>query len=391
MQSQQEMNQEINQVNQQSVQAEQSSVNDKQNREPAKGLATINTPYGEFKFRNGLRIACGSYMQLLVGILHHLNIKKGEKSNEWTEFSLPKILELLQGLYDKSVKDIDVLLKNPDYSSHIVLSNFAGFNNLKLPRPIRVLNVNPNATYETVNVLPLLRTIAQRLNHLVRMRQVPQKYLKDEKHKLTFEKIQEHANTLLTEVKTLIPRWKEICNDANKHTGVEKVARVRSEEQSRPRRVNPARQPNENRPLQFPRRQFRPRFNNPNGQNGSEQQFVPRQFNGSEQQFQPRQFQPSQFQPSQFQPSQFQPAQFQQQEAPFQPRQFNNPDAQYQQRPQFPRTNGWMPRANNNRQQNNANMEQMNVPYRARFNMQRSNRREQSAQQSAEQASVENN
>jgi hypothetical protein len=379
MQSQQEMNQEINQVNQPMVQEKRDEL--------VRGQETINTPYGEFNFRNGLRIACGSYMQLLVGILHHLNQKKTEKNNEWMEYSLHKIADLLQNLHDKSVSDIDVLLKNPDYNSQIVLSNFAGFTNLKLPRPIRVLNVNPNATYETVNVLPLLRTISQRLNHLVRMKQVPQKYMKDEKNKLTFEKIQELANTLLTEVRNIIPRWKEICNEANKHTGVEKVVRVKSEEkQQRPRQNNPERRQNNVAP-RFPRRQFRQqRFNNANGQ---PPQFIPPQF---QQQFQPQQFQPQPFQPQQFQPQPFQPRQFQPQvqqfnnpEQQFRPRQFKVPDGQYQQRPQFPRTNGWVPRMDN-RAPINPNMEQTNLPYRARFNMQRNNRREQ-----PESASVENN
>ena len=117
-------------------------------------------------------------------------------------------------------------------------------------------------------------------------------------------------------------------------------------------------------------------------------QFMPPQF---QQQSQPQQFQPQQFQPQQFQPQQFQPRQFQPQvqqlnnsEQQFRPRQFKVPDG-YQQRPQFPRTNGWVQRTDN-RAPNSPNMEQMNLPYRARFNMQRNNRREQ-----PENASVENN
>ena len=179
----------------------------------------LNTPFGEIEYRPEFKLTSASIMQLLYCYTERLNTQKPLNENKWQEYAYPKLLSLFTEFRDNATVTVKKLCEDENLDRDVVMINFCGYKNFKLPITVPTKYVNPRSTYSTVNVRPFLRTLEQRLNYLSTS-DVPVRYKGDQNKINTFLKVQETAKMLVKQLEPLHELWKKICQEAAECAGL---------------------------------------------------------------------------------------------------------------------------------------------------------------------------
>ncbi|AYV81678.1 MAG: hypothetical protein Harvfovirus51_10 [Harvfovirus sp.] len=231
----------------------------------------LKTPFGDIEYKPDLKLSRASIMQLINCYTYRLNKQQVQVDNKWQEFAYPQLQKMFTGLSEIFTQAVLELYNSEEYDKEVVLINFCGYKNFKLPLIVQTPGVHHRATYSSVNVRPFLKTIEQRLMYLSTVK-TPARYKDDEKKVTTFNKVQVLAESLRTKyVLPLHESWKKLCQDAADFAGIVVEPHERVVEQRRrvPAFLNRQRhravtnepdQPNQQR--RGPRRQpYRGKFN----------------------------------------------------------------------------------------------------------------------------------
>ncbi|AYV83603.1 MAG: hypothetical protein Hyperionvirus9_20 [Hyperionvirus sp.] len=180
----------------------------------------LKTPFGDIEYKPDLKLSRASIMQLITCYTYRLNTQQIQTNNKWQDHAYPRLQKMFTGLCETFTQAITELYNSPLYDKEVVLINFCGYKNFKLPLIVQTPGVHHRATYMSVNVRPFLKTIEQRLMYLSTVK-VPARYKDDEKKVGTFKKVQSVAEELRT--KFVIPlheSWKKLCQDAADIAGI---------------------------------------------------------------------------------------------------------------------------------------------------------------------------
>jgi len=182
-------------------------------------------PYATMEYSPDLKLSRASFMQLLYCYTQRLENQKPQPGNKWQEYAYPRLLKMFTDMRDNIVGTVCEMCNNPAYDKEVVMINFCGYKNFKLPLVVNIqrnkkVEVHPRATYERANVVPVYKTLAQRMTYLSTV-SVPQRYNGDEKKTNTFKKVQEVAKMFLEKyVNSMLECWQKLCKESAEYAGI---------------------------------------------------------------------------------------------------------------------------------------------------------------------------
>lgn len=217
----QEEEQNINQEIDQEFDSEETiQKNIDENDSTFDGIQQLNTPLGDIDYRPDLKLSRASIVQLLVCYVQRLGNQKISTDNKWQKMAYPKLWEMFANLSEYVIKAIKNLCNEPDLDQDVIIVNFCGYKNFRLPLVVQTQGVHHKATYSTVNVRPFLKTLEQRLTYLS-VFDIPSRYRGDEKKVKTFIRVQHVAKEILeNHVRPLYDAWNLICQEAATFAGI---------------------------------------------------------------------------------------------------------------------------------------------------------------------------
>ena len=180
----------------------------------------LHSDFGDYHYREDNKLIFGSFMQLLLCYYHRVSTQSPESGNKWQEYAYPKMKNLFGDFVNDVTKHLNEFLSSGTYDRDVVVNCFCGYENMKLPIPVRAINTDERLMYKNANVGDIFMHLTQRLSYLSHC-DVPKRYSEDENKRTTFLGVQKCAEQVLNDVvKTYKKNWNDLYIAANNEAGV---------------------------------------------------------------------------------------------------------------------------------------------------------------------------
>lgn len=174
---------------------------------------TISTIHIPIDYVPTLKLANASALQLLYFYAHRLENQVPEENNKWQQLAYPELTKLFVDLRDRVTAQVADLASK--YDKDVVMINFCGYKNFKLPTMVPIDGVNIRMTYAYANAKHVIKTLNQRLTYLS-LTYLPTRYTDDENKISAFKKVRELASKIKSEeIQKALETWEDIRRRAD--------------------------------------------------------------------------------------------------------------------------------------------------------------------------------